>query len=756
MEYEEEEKELRLRRAQEAARPELSAPLPGGDSKQSEQQPVRMAAAVTTDRALAAAAVARVRMRLRLRALLQTQAGGADGSAAPSFAPATAKALSVDDSVVSRLSPADAVAEVADVLQTSWAISAACRSAMPEGGAPPALEVLKLGLGSLKRKLQAELVRAGKSSPSEDAAALAALAAQDSAAASEAVARATTIKQAVLRPVQEELAAACAESRQALGALVAATAKVRPEVEALRETHKEQTVQAVENLRTEREAKHAQTVALHKIAIGTQIEKERLEAALMYKEKPKMVTFRRVLACVKELSHTLKDLEVNGTANRKSQGILQHTLRALEGRAAKAESDGRGKLLFGQEEEEDKDFAPSLQVLKKQDRQVEQEEQFREALRCEIASLRADLEAKSTHEAAACGAQLRKEAEAIGEAAAEAHRRLAAWRVQASALRPWLAQVVPIAKSGACLAAAAAYVKTSMTPAALRAALARLAPLELLAEQAANATDASSPREDELPDLLGKLSASRKVLAELKAAFPNVAMPVQHQPAAEQPKSEDEDDEGAADREAVSAAARPSVATSKGTMRKPKPALKAPLPSIQVPSPPPFPSPPASSGRNHSATPSPGETPTDTPREDGSPLARTAPLPRPPPRPAPGAAAQGFCLNSATAGLAELGNELSALSSALSSGPPKAGPPSKALRPSSAAGARAPAPASSAPSAKPQRSAAVNARPNSSAGSRPAAAVAQAASVSMTALGGQGSALRAVQKARVPVSTSWD
>ncbi|CAJ1444564.1 unnamed protein product, partial [Effrenium voratum] len=100
---------------------------------------------------------------------------------------------------------------------------------------------------------------------------------------------------------------------------------------------------------------------------------------------------------------------------RKSQGILQHTLRALESRAAKAESDAKGKVVFGEAEEDVKDFKPSAQVLKKQERSEEQEVQFREALESEVQSLHADMDARAKYEASCQAAQLRAEAEECGQ-----------------------------------------------------------------------------------------------------------------------------------------------------------------------------------------------------------------------------------------------------------------------------------------------------------------------------------------------------
>eukprot|EP00931_Biecheleriopsis_adriatica_P043064 TRINITY_DN2460_c0_g2_i3.p1 TRINITY_DN2460_c0_g2~~TRINITY_DN2460_c0_g2_i3.p1 ORF type:complete len:1982 (-),score=576.45 TRINITY_DN2460_c0_g2_i3:67-6012(-) len=753
---EEEEKELRQRRADSAASLHTEAVTPES-----------LAAAAVVDRALAAAAAAKGRSRLRMRALLQTQ--GNVGALSFSYDAAVCKALAVDHSVLLRLSADDAVAEVANLVQTAWAIAAACRSANPPGGAAPALQVLTSGLKSLKKRLQVDDAAAGRISTADEDSAAMAMADLEAEPKKEAEQRAVKSRTAVMQPLREELQAALSDGKEVTVELKAAVAKVKPEVEALRKKHKEDAEKAVQKLKEEREQKHAQTVALHQIAISTQIEKERLEAGMVDKGKPKLACYSKVYKAVKELQHQLKDLEVSGTANRKSQGILAHTLRALESRAGKAESDARAKLIFGEEEQDIKNFEPSAQVLKKQERSAEQEVQFREALASEISSLRVELAEKNNFEAASFGAKLRAEAEEIGKAATAAEQRIATWKRNCEAQRPWLAEVVPIAKTAASLLAASEFIKACKSPdaqhkqgAGIRALLKRLPTMAMQVEKAVG--DKDSPRDQELTSQHTKLKSELRALAELKAAYPDVKVPSSPKKAAAPKDDAAEDSDGAADREAVSSAARPSVSTSKtNTPKKPSPSAN---------NMPPFPPPATSPDGSRSASPpppEPGEGETDTPREESTPLRVPGPPPpRPPPRSGMGGMPAGAAsLGGLSSGLAELGQGLSALSSTMGQGL-SAAPGRPGARPSSAAGSR-PAAAALGGALKKQQSAAAErsaersdkvgaplrsaVRPSSAAGSRGAQAGASMQSLSAGTAAG-GSAMKAVQKAR-NVSTGW-
>ncbi|CAE7255578.1 ephA [Symbiodinium pilosum] len=457
------------------------------------------------------------RAKHRIRALLQTQIVGQGQDLV--FDKFICKALAVDHGVLIRLTSEDAVREVSDLLLTSWSIAAARRSAASGRSVvtPSFARLLML----------AEFIKIGKSTQPQDSAALAALVAAGEEAVNKAVERATAARNKVLKPLEQEHTTLMSESKAAATALKAALEKVRPEVDAVKRKHQDEAKQAEEKLREERKQKHEQTVALHKIAISTQIEKERLEAGLVEKNRPKVACYKKVFANVKELQQELKDLEVSGTANRKSQGILQHTLRALESRAGKAESDAKGKVLFGEEEQDVKDFKPSAQVLKKQEKSVEQEEQFQVQLESEVQSLRADLESKASREAGLLGAQLRREAEEVGQVAVSVERRVVNWQERADAVRQWLAEVVPVAKSASQIVSTAEFIKACQAPesahtygACLRAAAKQVVSMQSQVENVARG--ASSPREGDLAQHLQRLKSTLKALGELKVAFPDL------------------------------------------------------------------------------------------------------------------------------------------------------------------------------------------------------------------------------------------
>lgn len=693
-----EEKELRLRRQSAMAKwPTMTV--------EELTRPEGLLAAAMLDRSMAAVCLAKQRARQRMKALLQTQAHGNKGLEKLHYDKQICRSLAVDHGVLIRLNAEDGVAEVGNLLQTAWSIAFQLRNASAVGGASPALQVLTSGVHSLKRKLRIEIQLAGKVSSAEEAAALKGLNAAAEEACDEAVRRATEAREITLKPLKEDLQKAISESQATLKELNSHISKVRPEVDTVKAKYKEEAAQAEAKLREERETKHAQTVALNKIAIGTQIEKERLEVGLADKNKPKIACYKKVFANVKELQQELKDLELSGTANRKSQGILQHTLRALESRAVKAENDSKGRVLFGDAEEDLKDFQPSDKVEKKQERGEEQELQFREALESEVQSLHVDMDARANFEAGTVAAQLRVEAEVCGEAATRAVERLKAWRGAADPARTWLAEVVPIARSCAQIRAAADFIKVCKTDseasfplgAVLRAVQKQLTTLET---QAANASaEAESPREGQLPQVLQKLQTALKALAELKAAFPDMPRsPHRNSPAAAMTRrlyGRDDDadpDSEAADAEPEERSRNSSVAGA----------------------PPPFP---------------PPEAEEDASKPSKSPVRRSS---------------TSQAKNLSIAGLAQLGKNLSALN---------------ALQPPVLPGAR-PTSASTSPQggkAVAERSDKVTAplrspvRPSSASGP----ARSPATTVPRPAPGTSGSALKAVQKARA-VASGWE
>lgn len=708
-----EEKELRLRRQSAFSH------LPSA-SVEELSRPESLSAAALLDRSMAAVCVAKQRARHRMKALLQTQAHGNKGHQSLTYDNEICKSLAVDHGVLIRLNAEDGVAEVGNLLQTAWSIAFQLQSAAPVAGASPALHVLTSGIHSLKRKLRIEIQGAGKVSALEESAALKSFMEAAEEACNEAVRRATEARNATLQPLKEELEAALAESEVALKDLNGHVSKVRPEADAIKAKYKEDAVEAEAKLREEREMKHAQTVALNKIAIRTQIEKERLEAGLVDKNKPKIACYKKVFANVKELQHELKDLEVSGTANRKSQGILQHTLRALESRAQKAENDSKGKALFGDAEEDLKDFTPSEKVAQKQERGEEQELQFREALESEVQSLHADMEARAKFEAGTLAAQLRAEAEDSGEAASRALARLQAWREAAEPRRQWLAEVVPIARSCAQIRAAAEFLKVCKTAqgepshslcAALSAVQKQLGTLESQAERAASGAD--SPREGQLPQVLQKLQNALKALAELKVTYPDMPRsPHRNSPMAFLERKlygREEEADAEATAEASEAEGSRSMSVSGA--------------------PPPF-----------------------APEEDAASKVRSPVAVR---RSSTSIAGKNLSI----ASLAALGKNLSALSAlqppslpvpgkSVPTSPASPNRPASATSPASPGGAAKPAPERSDKVTAPLRS---PVRPSSASGPERRAA----ATVQRPAPGTSGSAMKAVQKARA-VASGWE
>lgn len=697
-EIELEEKELRQRR--QAAF--ISLPMQGLEEL---TRPESLLASALIDRSMAALMVAKRRARCRMKALLQTQANKGEGRHF-SYDPELCKSLSLDHGVLIRLNPEDSIAEVANLLQTAWSVAFQRKTAEPVEGTPSALQVLLGGVRSLQRKLQIDLVAAGRATSAEESAAHQDLLDMAERAGHEAVSRATEARQAVVLPLKEELEQALLESQAALKELNSCIARVKPEVETIKSKYKEDAEEAEAKLREEREQKHAQTVALNKIAIRTQIEKERLEAGLMDKNKPKITCYKKVFANVKDLQQELKDLEVSGTANRKSQGILQHTLRALESRAAKAESDSKSKVIFGEAEEDLIDFKPSDKVLQKQERGEEQEKHFRRDLESEVQSLHADMESQATKEAGTLGAQLRAEAEVAGEAAAEGLECLNAWRARADLVRQWLAEVVPIARSSAQIQAASDFIKVCKSAeashslaAGLKAVQKHLKTQETQAEKAAG--EAGSPREGQLPQVLQKLQNALKALSEVKTAFPDLPRSPMRTP-----------DHG-----------RKLYGREEEPEEPEQPRSR--IPSVN--SPPPFP-PPDEALVTEDTQASPALANATALRKPGVPSASAA-------RPA------GGTKNLSIAGLAQLGQGLSALSALQ--------PPSLAIPRSNASSPQRPSSANSPGKGDTaERSDKVGA-PLRSAPNRPSSAAASRAREAPKPAGGSsGSAMKAVQKAR--------
>jgi len=485
----------------------------------------RLAASVARDRSLAALAAARARADLRAKALRIYQAGAGtaasllrQGAAGAGCDAAMIASLSVDEGLLARLAVSDAVAEVASVVNAAWELTL---GAGPGGGSTAAarsshLPVLQSSLTALVRRLTPEAGPADRATkqPAEDSA--------EEATAAEMHVR--KLREATLAPLRVELEAICKEGPAIVKAAKEAMAKVPVEVQALLAKHDSQTEQAARELREERERKHEQTCALHNIALQTQIQKERLETSLMDSSKGPRV-YDSVLANVKKLQQQLKDLEVSGTSNRKNQGILGHTLRILEVRANKAAGERRTADAQYAQRAEDYvgDYKESDQVRKKRLRQEEQDRAFYKALETELATLKADLDAKAAWEASALGAKLRGEAEELGKTAAEIADRVKHWRQAASDARPWLGALLPLARSNAAVSSLTGWLQSqSSGEEALASAVAGALPsIEALRREAAKSGPSDSPRENKIGSIAASLADVRSEVKNLRVAYPD-------------------------------------------------------------------------------------------------------------------------------------------------------------------------------------------------------------------------------------------
>lgn len=480
----------------------------------------------------------------------------------------------------------------------------------------------------------------------------------------EAESRAHAARNAVVKNLQPHLDNAREQCRERLQAVEELVKRVPGEKEALlKKRTSEAEVEATE-LRQRRKEKYAQTVGLQKFALETQIEKERLEGTL-YSGDPKLSVITRVQVNVKELAEKLQVLEVDGVNNRKSQGILMHTLRALEGRAAKAETAHEGQRREKKDDNGKDDYVPSEAIRKKQERQAEQEVQFHEALETEIANLRTDLRAKAEAEVAALGVARRDEAESHRESIEEAGRALAEARQRADGYRQWLGCVVPLARASARASEVAAYLRegpaegreleAGLLRARLKTAVVRL---EDVRDFLSAAQPAESPRETGLDQVAGRIGQALASIDACRAENPDPQKPKKRKK-----------------RESKTVSA---VATDESQGHQ-----------ASLPPPPP----PALEPEAGPAAP-PGAGTAALGKRPVSAAAVRPPMSRPPATPqtqveppAEGATRQITQRSKITQGLADLGGELAALESALGEGARKAAhaaPP----RPGSAAAVR--------------------------------------------------------------------
>eukprot|EP00929_Paragymnodinium_shiwhaense_P114045 TRINITY_DN8235_c0_g1_i1.p1 TRINITY_DN8235_c0_g1~~TRINITY_DN8235_c0_g1_i1.p1 ORF type:complete len:2188 (+),score=673.38 TRINITY_DN8235_c0_g1_i1:151-6714(+) len=481
-------------------------------------------AVASMDRGLAASRMAAARDRARNRAVLISQV---DFGAGLAERPDLLRAFSVEESLMARLSVKDAVREMSAMVRATWAITASCKPRHPEGIPKPA-DLVTSCMKALGRRMKAELAiltsdgePGDKKSADQKVQGLLYEATQGKVVDA-AKKRAKQLGDVLLLPLKKELKDNEDGAKTSLDVAQRAMAKIPREVEALKEKQKERTVEAEKELRQEREKKHAQTCALHDLAMQTQVEKERLEACFL-ERKPKPVVLEGIVAKVKSLQSELKDLEVNGTSNRKSQGILAHTLRALEVRASKAELEARSQKIYLNEADlvaELPNFKVSAQVLKKQERQVEQEQEFRTALEAEVRDLKAKEVAHAAAEVAELGFDLRKEAE---EDTAEAQRYadlLSDWRKRAAEVRPWLSILAPMACAEVSLGGMLESLAVTSDEGLVGCLHALLQVVEAQKMKLVKLPEVESPREPGLDVLVRKLQEVKRSVARLKETYP--------------------------------------------------------------------------------------------------------------------------------------------------------------------------------------------------------------------------------------------
>jgi hypothetical protein len=411
-------------------------------------------------------------------------------------------------------------------MSTTSAILATSDPTQRLAGIPEPFQVLSSSVNALLRRLTAESAgEQWKPSMEEDSDSAAAT----SKAVHKAKERASALFESVIKPLRAEIASIRDTFPDVILQFKEAAAKIPEEIKALREKEEAEAVEKERKLREDRELKHAQTQALHDIALHTQIEKERLETALYNENTQKgPQVYALVLANVKKLQQQIKDLEVSGTSNRKNQGILAHTLRALEVRATKAGGDSKQYLVMhpGAGMEADT-YKPSEQVKKKQAKRDEQEQEFRQALEAEVATLKRGMEAKIVYDTSELGANLRAEAEVHAKEVSELAQRLRAWREKSSEAKPWLGVLAPLAKAAALMNRSAQRIKSQRSKGeSLAPAAHSVIPfIEELKKDLAHAGPCETPRQDGLNEIAQALAEAQRSMNALMKAYPDPEVP---------------------------------------------------------------------------------------------------------------------------------------------------------------------------------------------------------------------------------------
>lgn len=489
----------------------------------------RHAAVAALDREESAYGIMQERKRLRRRALLLTQVRPAEQDAP------TACALRVSAGLLARLQVGDAAEEVGSLIQMAWAVAVASRSRR-QWWAPAPLEMARQSVKGLLDRLRAELGRAqceGEAGLNEVA-----MQTEEQVALQLAERRVTEVRERVLGSLLAEQSSLASRAKEVLALARAALDRTDQEITALRQLREMQANDAESAMRAERERLHSQSTALEELHVATQLEKERLDAALT-ERKPKARVFQKILQNVKRLHQEVREQEVKGQLNRSNRGILEHALRSLESRSMKAlqgtkqtdhlvpvsnengfASSSSGGI--GVDPEHSDGFQPSFALLKRQEAQASAEKRFQTSLEADMSALRAEHASKMAREVNVLGGKLSVEARVSGEEARRVAMQIAAWRSSYAESCPWLDEVSVLARVTTAALAISSQVRCAPQLNTARAAIPRLELLLHSIQTEGQSGEADPTIKDVFHQLQSDLEEVCSAIAELRAEYPSV------------------------------------------------------------------------------------------------------------------------------------------------------------------------------------------------------------------------------------------
>lgn len=526
--------------------------------RQLRRQAEHFALGAAVDRCEAASGRASGLGRLRLRLLLAAAAwvGGEEGSggggrqrgdsdsskeaggklltliSALCESDALERSLHVDDSLLSRLSIEGALSEAASLTSAAWGLAVLLG---PRGnarlGAAPS-EVVVRCLAAVARRLRADHLFGVSSLQTaarcrekvvvdiflnEEASAV-----QD---ASRDARRVSELHAALLR---KDWDAAVASAQSLLRESFKAVDEFPKRLRELHDAGKTRVLEVEVSLRREREEAHQQTTCLFGLSLTGQVEKERLDYALSSKW-PRMAVVEKAAANIKRLQRELASIEVTGQANTKNRHTLRSSLRALEAKCARVDREFRDSL-HGELGSMGLDdgfhgggFQPSIDILRKQEELVEQNERFRKALDLELDNLRRSSEASVAEEAEQQGEALKADVERGAAAVDGMIAKLDTWQSKAVSAREWLVNLPLLARARSSTAAAAAHAAAAREGEEFpRFCVAVLKCLEALRSQHGSPVKAASldlPDAGKVAALISKLRAAQGTAARLTAEY---------------------------------------------------------------------------------------------------------------------------------------------------------------------------------------------------------------------------------------------